>query len=61
MLSKYLTVNEIAVMLKVTRGTVIRWIQTGRLRAFKLGEGRLWRIRERDFDRFTRRARASDR
>ena len=54
MLGKCLTVVEIAEMMKVSRGTVIRWIKTSRLRAFKLGRGRFWRIRERDLKRFIR-------
>ena len=54
MLGKCLTVIEVAEMMNVSRGTVIRWIKTGRLRAFKLGGGRLWRIRERDLKRLIR-------
>jgi excisionase family DNA binding protein len=51
-MDKFLMVKEICGMLKVKRGTVIRWIRAGRMRAFKLGGGRLWRIRERDLKRF---------
>ena len=47
-MESFLSVYEICEILKVKRGTVIRWIRAGRLRAFKLGGGRLWRIRERD-------------
>ena len=53
-MDKFLMVKEICGMLKVKRGTVIRWIQAGRLRAFKVGGGRLWRIRERDLRDFTK-------
>jgi excisionase family DNA binding protein len=52
MVGKCLAVIEIAEMMKVSRGTVIRWIKTGRLRVFKLGGGRLWRIQEKDLKRF---------
>ena len=48
----FLTVNEIATALKVERSTVIRWIESGQLRAFKPGAGRFWRIRRADFQRF---------
>ena len=53
-MDKFLTVKDVYDLLKVTRGTVIRWIQTGRLRAFKPGCGRFWRIRERDLKKFIR-------
>jgi excisionase family DNA binding protein len=50
---KMFTIKEICAELKVTRKTVIRWIEAGELKAFKLGSGRrLWRIREHDFGRF---------
>ena len=53
-MDKFLSVYEICGILKVKRGTVIRWIRAGRLRAFKLGGGRLWRIRERDLREFVK-------
>ena len=37
-----LTVQEVADYLKVSRSTVWRWCNQGRLRAFKAGHG--WRI-----------------
>jgi len=51
-MDKFLTVKDVCDLLKVTRGTVIRWIRTGELRAFKLGSGRSWRIRKIDFQKF---------
>ena len=48
----YLTINEICGLLKVERGTVIRWIVSGKLHAFKPGWGRFWRIARADFQRF---------
>ena len=42
------SVKEVCGILKVKRVLVSRLIHSGRLRAFKLGGGRLWRIRERD-------------
>jgi len=52
-MGRILTIKEICAELKVTRKTVIRWIETGELKAFKLGSGRrLWRVRERDLQAF---------
>lgn len=50
----FLTVNEICGLLKVERDTVVRWIESGQLRAFKPGGGRFWRIRRADFQRFVK-------
>jgi excisionase family DNA binding protein len=52
MMDTFLTVNELADTLKVERRTVIGWIASGRLLAFKPGGGRFWRIRRADFQRF---------
>jgi excisionase family DNA binding protein len=41
---KIYTVKEICDLLGASRGTVIGWIKKGRLLAFKLPDGRLWRI-----------------
>jgi excisionase family DNA binding protein len=46
------TIKETVQILKVNRSQVLRWIYSGQLKAFKLGGGRLWRIRERDLKRF---------
>lgn len=48
----FLTVNEIADDLKVERKTVVSWIASRRLRAFKPGGGRIWRVSSKDFQRF---------
>jgi excisionase family DNA binding protein len=53
-MEKLYTVNEICEYLKIKRSITLRWIRAGRLRAFKLGGGRLWRIRERDLRDFTK-------
>lgn len=50
----FLTVKEIGSLLKVERDTVARWITSGRLRAFKPGNGRFWRVRRQDFQRFVK-------
>jgi excisionase family DNA binding protein len=50
----FLSIIEICGILKVKRGTVLRWISAGQLRAFKPGHGRLWRIKEEDFRKFVR-------
>jgi len=48
------TLKETCQFLKIKRSQVLRWIYSGKLRAFKLGGGRLWRIRECDLRRFIR-------
>ena len=53
-MEKILTINDACEHLRVKRRTVLRWIYSGRLRAFKLGGGRLWRIHELDLRRFIR-------
>jgi len=45
---KIFNVRTACALLGSPRVTVIRWIQEGRLRAFKFPDGRLWRIRESD-------------
>ncbi|MGA2534086.1 MAG: helix-turn-helix domain-containing protein [Candidatus Aminicenantales bacterium] len=51
-MDNFLTVEEICKLLKVNRGTVIRWIASGHLRAFKPGGGRVWRVTRDSFRRF---------
>src|SRR5262245_3071947 len=46
-----LTPEEVAQRLKVTERTVYRWLQTGRVRGYKLG-ARLWRIEPPDLQKF---------
>ena len=53
-MDSFLTVNEISKLLKVERDSVVRWIRTGRLRAFKPGNGRFWRVKRADFQAFVR-------
>jgi excisionase family DNA binding protein len=50
----FYTVKEIVKILKASRRSVLSWIYAGKLKAFKPGGGRLWRIRERDLKRFVR-------
>ena len=55
MQSTYYTLPEIAERLKVSRRTVYRWVQSGELRAHKLGPDRPgveWRIGEDDLEEF---------
>lgn len=52
------SIKEVADFLGVSRKTVLRWIRSGKLRAFKLGGGRFWRIRERDLKRFVSNSKA---
>jgi excisionase family DNA binding protein len=51
-MNAFLTIKDICLLLKVERSTVIRWIYSAKLLAFKPGSGRLWRIRRSDFQRF---------
>ena len=47
-----LTTTQVATELKLHINTVWKRIQTGRLRAFKLGGDGQWRIRRADLDAF---------
>lgn len=47
---KYYTIEEVAEMLKVVYLTVYRWIQDGKLKAYKAGKQ--YRINKTDLDRF---------
>lgn len=47
---QYYTIKEVATTLKVVYLTVYRWIQSGKLIAFKAGKQ--YRIREKDVDKF---------
>jgi excisionase family DNA binding protein len=53
-MDRFLTVEQIAGILKVERVTVRRWIAAGRLRAFRPAGGRLWRVQAADFLRFVK-------
>jgi len=47
---QYYSIGEIAKLLKVAYLTVYRWIQSGRLIAYKAGKQ--YRIKKEDLDRF---------
>lgn len=47
---KYLTIQEVADSLKVAYLTVYRWIQNGKLKAYKAEKQ--YRIKQSDFDHF---------
>jgi len=47
---QYYTIEEVAKMLKVAYLTVYRWIQSGKLVAFKAGKQ--YRVKKADLDRF---------
>jgi len=44
-----LTIKEVAKYLKVSERSVLRYIESGRLRAFRNGQ---WRIKEKDLEKF---------
>ena len=46
---KLLTAEEVAAILRVSYRTVVRYIESGRLRASKIG---VWRIKQSDLDTF---------
>ena len=48
-MKKLFTINEIAKILKVHSRTINRYIESGRLKASKLG---VWRIKQSDLDAF---------
>jgi len=49
---KIYNVKGVCALLSAPRVTVIRWINEGNLRAFKVRGGRLWRFRESEIQRF---------
>jgi len=50
---QYYTIEEVATMLKVVYLTVYRWIQSGKLVAYKAGKQ--YRIKKGDLDKFIER------
>ena len=50
---QYYTIGEVAKILKVVYLTVYRWIQSGKLVAYKAGKQ--YRIKKSDIDRFIER------
>jgi len=50
---QYYTIEEVAKILKVVYLTVYRWIQSGKLVAYKAGKQ--YRIKKSDIDRFIER------
>ena len=49
-MERMLTLKEVAQILKVHRLTVYRWVEAGKLRAYKLG--RIYRVAEKDLEVF---------
>lgn len=48
-IDKLLTIEETAKILRVSTRTIIRYIESGKLKASKIG---VWRIKESDLQRF---------
>ena len=46
---KYLTIKEVADILRVSQRSIMRYIEAGRLIASKIGQ---WRISQTDLDNF---------
>ncbi|PDW01825.1 helix-turn-helix domain-containing protein [Candidatus Viridilinea mediisalina] len=57
-LSQILTVEEVAIYLRVSRATVCRWCSSGKLPAFKIGKG--WRVQRGELEGFIREQRGHD-
>lgn len=49
---KLLTIEEVAKILRVSTRTIIRYIESGKLKASKIG---VWRIKQTDLDNFLER------
>ena len=49
MIDKLLTIKEVSKILRVSERSVLRYIESGRLRASRIGQ---WRIRESDLEKF---------
>ena len=49
MIEKLLTIKEVAKILRVSERSVLRYIESGRLRASRIGQ---WRIKESDLEKF---------
>jgi len=49
MIDKLLTIEEVAKILRVSTRTVNRYIESGRLKASKIGQ---WRISQKDLEEF---------
>jgi len=47
---RFYNIQEVAKILNVSDGAVRKWLKAGALKGIKLG--RIWRIRESDFDKF---------
>jgi excisionase family DNA binding protein len=58
-MEEYMTVFEAAAVLKAKPRTVRGWIREGKLRAYKVGGMRLWRVRRADLRAFLRPGRES--
>jgi len=50
-MDEILTVREVAKYLKLSRTTIWRWCNEGKLQAFKVGRG--WRIHRSDIEKIT--------
>jgi len=48
-MDKLLTIKEVAKILRVSERSVNRYIESGRLRASRIGQ---WRIKQSDLDKF---------
>ena len=49
MIEKLLTIKEVSKILRVSERSVLRYIESGRLKASRIGQ---WRIKEKDLEKF---------
>jgi excisionase family DNA binding protein len=57
-MDEILTVREVAEYLKLSRTTIWRWCNEGKLKAFKVGRG--WRVHRSEVERITLDSRSRD-
>lgn len=53
--SKFMTIKEVAELLKVNKMTVYRYVKAGRIKAYKIGKE--FRIDKNEFDNFLNKVR----
>jgi len=53
---RFYSIEEVAKILNVSDGAVRKWLKARALKGIKLG--RIWRIRESDFDKFLKKGKA---
>jgi excisionase family DNA binding protein len=50
---KYYTITEVAKMLNYTYATILRWVESGKIKSIKIAGGYRWRIPESEYKRLS--------